>query len=136
PNNFFYWKQEVTSSDDLDFKHHNYQELRQVMREVHRKCPSITRIYSIGKSYRGLKLYVLEISDKPGVHELGEPEFRYVAGMHGNEVLGRDLLILLMQYLCQQYLLQEPRIVELIHNTRIHLLPSMNPDGYEIAHQL
>ncbi|KAI1887417.1 hypothetical protein AGOR_G00190080 [Albula goreensis] len=103
PNNIYVWETEQGSKDDLDFRHHNYKEMRKLMKSVTEECPDITRIYTIGKSYTGLKLYVMEISDNPGKHELGEPEFRYVAGMHGNEVLGRELVLNLMQYLCRQY---------------------------------
>lgn len=46
--------------------------LFQLMSSVNEACPNITRVYSIGKSYKGLKLYVMEISDNPGKHELGE----------------------------------------------------------------
>lgn len=45
---------------------------RKLMKSVSEECPDITRIYTIGKSYMGLKLYVMEISDNPGKHELGK----------------------------------------------------------------
>ncbi|XP_077587655.1 putative carboxypeptidase X1 [Stigmatopora nigra] len=127
-------EEDATPKDGLDFRHHNYQEMRKVMKSVAEECPDITRIYTIGKSYMGLKLYVMEISDNPGKHELGEPEFRYVANMHGNEVLGRELVLNLMQYMCRRYKAGDHRVQRLVSNTRIHLLPSMNPDGYEVAY--
>lgn len=50
--------------------------------------------------------------------------------MHGNEVVGREMLLLLIKYLCENYGLN-PRVTELLKTVRIHIMPSMNPDGYE-----
>lgn len=54
--------------------------------------------------------------------------------MHGNEVVGREMLLLLAKYLCENYGADE-RVSKIINNTRIHILPSMNPDGYEKSHE-
>lgn len=134
-SSYYTQQNEVTSTDNLDFRHHSYKDMRQLMKVVNEECPTITRIYNIGKSSRGLKIYAMEVSDNPGEHETGEPEFRYTAGLHGNEVLGRELLLLLMQFLCKEYQDGNPRVRGLITDTRIHLVPSLNPDGYELAHE-
>ncbi|MEQ2229961.1 Adipocyte enhancer-binding protein 1, partial [Ilyodon furcidens] len=110
--------------------------MRQMMKVINEECPTITRIYNIGKSSQGLKMYAMEISDNPGEHETGEPEFRYTAGLHGNEALGRELLLLLMQFLCKEYKDENPRVRRLVEGVRIHLVPSLNPDAYELAYQM
>ena len=59
-----------------------------------------------------------------------EPMMKYVGNMHGNEVISRQLLIYLAEYLAGHYG-SEPRVTRLLNNTEIFLMPSLNPDGYE-----
>merc|ERR1719410_682930 len=119
---------------NIEFKHHNNTELAAILQKVHNKCPDVTRLYTLSEpSVQGVPLYVLEFSDKPGHHEVTEPEMKYIANMHGNEVLGRELLLHLAHHICQAYLAGDEEIQRLVHSTRIHLLPSMNPDGWQRA---
>nr|XP_046244867.1 carboxypeptidase D [Scatophagus argus] len=115
-----------------EFRHHNYVDMELFLRKYSSDFPSIVYLNSVGHSVEGRELYVMVISDNPTVHEHGEPEFKYVANMHGNEVVGRELMLNLIEYLCRNYG-TDPEVTELVNNTRIHIMPSMNPDGYEVA---
>jgi len=123
----------------FEFKHHNYEESYKILREVNRRCPKVTQLYNLtgppDQTTEGKKLSVIVFSDNPNVHETGEPEFKYIANMHGNEVVGKELLLKLADYLCDEYLKGNLPVTRLIENTRIHLLPSMNPDGWQAGYQ-
>jgi carboxypeptidase E len=114
--------------------HHNNQQLFEIIDQVNKKCPEITYVYDLPlKSVKNLPLRVIVFSDSPSEHEFGEPEFKYVANMHGNEVVGREMLIELMVQLCDAYLANNENVMQLIQMTRIHLLATMNPDGWDLA---
>ncbi|KAK2525433.1 carboxypeptidase D [Columba livia] len=114
----------------VDFRHHHFSDMEIFLRRYASEYPNITRLYSVGKSVELRELYVMEISDNPGNHEPGEPEFKYIGNMHGNEVVGRELLLNLIEYLCKNFG-TDPEVTDLVQSTRIHIMPSMNPDGYE-----
>jgi hypothetical protein len=55
---------------NIKFKHHNNRELNELLQEVHRSCPTITRLYELSeRSVKGWPLTVIELSDNPGQHE-------------------------------------------------------------------
>ena len=117
-------------SGNIDFKYYSHDELVNILQNFVQQYPSISRSYSIGKSVEGRDLLAVEISDNPGVHEELEPEFKYVGNMHGDEVVGRQMLLHLTEHLLTSYN-KNLEITQLINSTRIHILSSLNPDGFE-----
>uniref|UniRef100_A0A0B6YSD7 Peptidase M14 domain-containing protein n=1 Tax=Arion vulgaris TaxID=1028688 RepID=A0A0B6YSD7_9EUPU len=110
--------------------YHHYNDMNNLLVNLAASYPDLARVYDIGTSVQGRKLLVIQISDKVNQREVGEPRFKYIANMHGNEPVGREILLYLAQYLLYNYGI-DPAVTSLVDNTDIHLMPSMNPDGFE-----
>ncbi|CAF0780087.1 unnamed protein product [Rotaria sordida] len=116
------------------FQYHNYDSMVEKLKELNNQYPNITSLYTIGKSNEKRDLWVMVISDQPLIHEPGEPEVRYIGNIHGDESVGRECLIFFIEYLCINYEKNE-YITQLINNIRIHIMPTMNPDGFEYEYK-
>ncbi|XP_055515979.1 carboxypeptidase M isoform X1 [Leucoraja erinacea] len=120
------------SHASLDFKYHRTDFLETFLKDVHANFSSITHLYSIGKSVEGRELSVIVIGETPNEHRIGIPEVKYIGNIHGNEPVSREILLHLIEYLVSSYQ-TDTNITDLINSMRIHILPSMNPDGFEIS---
>ncbi|XP_063701049.1 carboxypeptidase D [Culicoides brevitarsis] len=107
------------------------QDLGSKLLQLQNTFPSLAKLTSIGKSLEGRDLFVLEIrKNVQHTRPLLMPMFKYVANMHGDETVGRQLLIYLAEYLLYNYN-SSSEVTSLVDNTAIFLMPSMNPDGFE-----
>ncbi|KAL6578273.1 suppressor of los1-1 [Orobanche minor] len=137
-------RRQLYSQDDLQMSEEEYiqklsklaqgymsnSDLEKVMKEFNSRCGNISRLYSIGKSVLGVPLWALEISDLPGKIE-AEPAFKFIGNVHGDEPVGRELLLLLANWLCNNYL-KDPLATLIVDRVHLHILPSMNPDGFSM----
>ncbi len=103
------------------------EQIEAELRDIHNQYPTLTQLIEIGRSIEGRPLLVLKISDNAAIDEI-EPEFKYISSMHGDEITGRELMMLLAKDLLENYG-KDQQITELINTTEIFIMPSMNPDG-------
>ncbi|CAI2351046.1 unnamed protein product [Caenorhabditis sp. 36 PRJEB53466] len=120
--------------DDAKWAHyHNQQQLEAKLTEINEKCPEISTLYEIGQSVEGRSLLVIHFSTTPGEHIPTKPEVKLIGNMHGNEPIGRELLLRFAENLCDGAINNDKEVIQLLNSTSIHILPSMNPDGFELA---
>jgi carboxypeptidase D len=97
------------------------------LKAIAQKFPDLTKLYSIGKSVKNRNLWVMKLSRNAKVDD-DRPEFKYIANMHGDEIVGREVMIRFIKDCTENYG-KDPRLTTLLDKFQIHILVSMNPDG-------
>jgi carboxypeptidase D len=138
--------------------YHNYQQLSKFLSDLSFIYPDLAKTYTLSeKTVEGRDLTVIRLGPNGVLPErpLLVPMVKYIANMHGNEPIGREMVIsgpgknfvktkklsrynylqmlTLTQYLLEEYKAGNERIVKLLNTTDIHILPTMNPDGFEMS---
>ena len=88
----------------------------------------ICRLYTLGQSTQGRELWAMLITNNPDVEE-DEPEFKYVATIHGDEIMGTEMCMRFIEQLLTQYG-ADSSITSAVNTTAIWIVPLMNPDGH------
>jgi hypothetical protein len=122
---------EIFATEPGAENYHDYDALTKELQTLATEFPGITKLESAGKSVEGRELWLIKISDNAAADE-DEPKLLYVANMHGDEVVGRETMIYLIRKLLREYS-SSNRISHLVNNAQIYIMPSMNPDGFELG---
>ncbi|MFQ5430496.1 MAG: M14 family zinc carboxypeptidase [Phycisphaerae bacterium] len=107
----------------------NYADIGPTLLSYETSYPGLCKRYDLGPTTQGRTIWAIRISDNVLVEE-DEPEFKYVATMHGDEILGATLCMKLIDDLLLQYG-TDPQITSLVDSVEIWIVPLMNPDGYD-----
>jgi len=113
--------------------YHNYTQLVAELEQLADSYTSTSQLYIQGSTVEGRQLAVIRISGEvQQERKLLKPMVKLIANMHGNEPVGRELMLALARYLLQNNG-RDPRVTRIVEELDIHILPSLNPDGFENA---
>ena len=116
-----------------DARYHSYPEMVSHIKDVAAKHPGIVRVFSIGTSYQGRKLWAAEVSDNVGTDE-GEPEVLFDGLHHAREHLSAEMPIYILDMLTNQYGKSTDlgkRVTNLVDKRRTWIVFMVNPDGLQ-----
>ena len=123
-----------TAVYELLEKYHHYTELNRLLEQWTAKYPQIAQYFSVGKSFTGRSLSIMRLTSplrsesevESNENLLLKPKFKWIANMHGDEAIGREMMVALIYYLLLNSK-SDTRITRLLSNTDIYIMPTMNP---------
>uniref|UniRef100_A0A5S6QI08 Peptidase M14 carboxypeptidase A domain-containing protein n=1 Tax=Trichuris muris TaxID=70415 RepID=A0A5S6QI08_TRIMR len=119
--------------DEHGMGYRTNEELESFLLTMASQHPDKVHTFRIGKSVDGNNILAVAIAaTDPDRHLTLRPNVLFTANIHGNEVVGREILLHLLSYLVQTYGENE-LTTELMDSSRLIMIPSMNPDGFNSA---
>lgn len=118
--------------------YHHYTEIDRLLQQWSSNYSKMAEVLEIGKSFTGRSLFVMHLTsplatEKEKAQEenfLLRPKFKWIANMHGDETIGREMMLALIYHLLLNSK-SDTRINRLLSTTDIYIMPTMNPDGFE-----
>lgn len=119
----------AAEAPELKFDHnHTYKEVVAYLEGVVKAYPNITRLHTIGKSYLGKDLLVLEVTNHAAGKPLEKPGYWIDGNLHAGEVMGAAVCLKTIDTLVSQYG-KDPFITNLVDTRTVYIMPKLNPDG-------
>jgi carboxypeptidase D len=110
--------------------YYTYETMTAKLKQYERQYPSKVKLFSLGLSTENRELWCIEISKSPGRQDLFKPNVKYIGNMHGDEVVGRELLMRFIERLLTD---SSSEVTDFVDNTNIFIVPTMNPDGFALG---
>ena len=114
---------------DLDPEYHTYEEFTDELQLLAAQYPNLCKLDSIGHTTQfDRAIWCMKLSDNP-FQEEDELALIYIGTHHGNEPLGGETMMLMINTFLEEYGV-DPTITTWMDNYEIFFIPLLNPDGH------
>jgi zinc carboxypeptidase len=112
--------------------YHNWQETHAILEDWAARYPGLTELYSIGKSYEGVDLMVMEVTNQATGAASEKPAIYLDGGIHAAELTGSEVALYVLEYLLQGYG-TDSEVTRLLDTRAFYIRPKFNPDGSNLV---
>ena len=116
-------------TDPAYLDYHDHADLVAALETIAADHSDIVHIKTIGYSVDGRSILAAKVSDSADLDE-DEPEIFFDGATHGNERIGAEVALYLIDVLTDEYGI-DPAVTSLVDGREIWVVPMVNPDGVE-----
>ena len=113
-------------------KYHDAAEAAAFLKQIEAKYPDLARVSSIGRSFKGQDLWVVELTNRKTKTPGDKPGYYIDGGVHAGELAGSEMVLYLIWHYASNYG-KDPAVTELLDTRTLYLRPKFNPDGSDHA---
>jgi hypothetical protein len=113
-------------------RYHDAAESAAFLKQIEAKFPNLARVSSIGKSFKGQDLLVIELTNRLKGSPAEKPGYYIDGGVHSGELAGSEMVLYLIWFYTSNYG-RDKAVTELLDTRTLYLRPKFNPDGSDYA---
>lgn len=111
-------------------RYYDYEGLTAALRTLERNFPELASLRSIGRSFEGRELWLLEVTNRRRGPAHHKPGFYLDGHIHAEEHITSAAVLLAASHLLSRYG-EDSDVTTLVDEQVFYLLPRLNPDGAE-----
>lgn len=112
-------------------KYHTYAEIVDLLNQWHAAFPELTKVYSIGKTYEGRDMWLIEITNHATGCADNKAAYYIDANFHAGEVTGSAVALYTISHLLENYG-QCDDVTYMLDTKAFYILPRVSCDGSEM----